>query len=402
MALRGVVLVALVTLISGCVSPGGTPPPAENDATALVFELRDVTLSCQPPATSALALVRGLNPCFEPTIAIDPSGRIYVANVRTGDIAVSDDDGASWGTIAAPPPPADFHAWRSDVTLHAAPSGRVYWSAITLQTVQGPGLPHVLGHTSGVQVAWSDDQGASWTSTHLTTVGSPPTPMVSPDRQWLVTGPGSDVYLTFASYNGDWTVRSDDGGVTWTTWAQKAGGPPLVVTSGTVLVGNCDFVTGTFSIHRSTDRGVTYATGAVASGGCFQWPVIAEAPDGALFATWWAGRDIFGAVSRDDGKSWGPPIPWAKNASVGAWPLIDSTGKLTLVWIGPLGNRAVHVATGPFDGAPTLDRVVSEPFDTRRSAQSTDYAVGALTPDGRVTIPYAQPSVIRLAIETAA
>ena len=89
------VLPLCLLLAAGC--SGGTAPaigaPAQDGGAGTLAFLppTDVKTDCED--------------CYEPAVAADPQGRIYVAAWRVGGVAVSDDGGATF-TVSEIPEPA--------------------------------------------------------------------------------------------------------------------------------------------------------------------------------------------------------------------------------------------------------------------------------------------------------
>jgi BNR repeat-like domain len=382
---RALLPVALLVLLAGCL--GAQPAPAGPAAAPT------------PPgafAPSAVAVAKcAYASCYEPTVAADPQGRLFASDGSTSDVGVSTDGGATFVGVKPPPLPAGVSGVQSDVVLQVAPSGRLYWSALVVDTTGGQ---FVL---EGIQVAWSDDGAATWAgSAHVSPVAQPGAVVVSPDRQWLGFAAGRTVYLTYNQIpTGIWIARSDDAGATWGGWTRAApteqrqggfgqSGPPVVDAKGRVLVPACLGDDTATLVFASDDGGKTFASSSVPEG-CTWFPILAAAPDGrvVLARTTPEGK-VLVSTSTDRGATFGPAATWGGNGTAAPWPLPDGQGGLVLAWYDGASSRsALHVAWGD-DAGPRRDVVVAPDMGASGSRTSalTDYASAARLPDGRIAV----------------
>lgn len=331
--------------------------------------------------------------CYEPTIASDLQGRLFASDGTTSDVGVSPDGGMSFTGVKPPPMPAGITGVQSDVVLQVSPSGRLYWSALVVDTTGGQ---FVL---EGIQVAWSDDGGSTWVgNAHVSPAAAPGAIVVSPDRQWLGFGAGRTVYLTYNQIpTGIWLARSDDSGATWGGWTRAApaearqggfgqSGPPVVDAKGRVLVPACQGDDSTTLIFASTDGGKTFTVSS-APGGCTWFPILAIAPDGRLIlACTTPDGNVIVSMSNDSGATFGPPVTWGANGTAAPWPLPGSGGRLALAWYeGSSSSSTLRVAWGDENG-PGKNETVAPDIGSSGSRTSalTDYASAAQLPDGRI------------------
>jgi len=393
---RAAVLV-LAMLAAGCAAPAATVPvaPVADPADAPRFLPPLVLpLACTSPQAT------GAGRCFEPTVAADPAGRIFVTQVFSGEIAVSEE--LRDGPDVPLPPPAN----QNDAMVHVDPSGRLYYSAIIVHH----GLPPVAARS--VQVAWSDDGARTWESRHLWAGADPTVPVLDADRQWLGFGADGEVYLTFGSHVGSaWFGRSLDRGETWGGWLPMApSGPSAIDAAGRVFVPSCDFARGRALVHVSTDRGMTFEERVVSDeGGCGYQPRLVVLPEDVLVVAWYTflGPDHLGpggltirtAFSNDAGATWSASQEWAAWARVAAWPVARGDGLLDLVWLGGEDVSEARAATGPHDGTPIRDDVAASIERPEGDPVGTDFAHAARAADGRLLIPIAQPDAVWLLME---
>jgi hypothetical protein len=265
--MRAALLMLTVLLVAGCATK---PVPSLAPATAV-----PPTWSFGAPV-AALAKCTYAN-CYEPTIAADPQGRLFVADGSTSSVAVSMDDGATWTQRDPPPLPQGLQGVQSDVILQAARTGRLYYSALVVAHPAGLAGPLL----EGIQVAWSDDGAATWAGNVPVGPASGTVQVVAPDRQWLGFAPDGTMYLTYNQIpTGIWLAKSADQGATWSGWTRAAStegrgggigqsGPPVVDSKGHVFVPACNGAgaagesNGGTLVFRSDDQGATFKPASV-------------------------------------------------------------------------------------------------------------------------------------------
>lgn len=264
--MRRVAALTLLTLVAaGCVedapsSDDAPPAPAPPAAPMWRDPIR---------ALDATGDVAGC--CFEPTVATDSAGRIYVAQTASSGLAASD-DGAMFTVLQAPPPVAGG----GDFMVHVDAADRVFVSSLV---------------GGGIAIARSDDGGATWPVRTLL-----PIPVDAPsngaDRQWLAFGPVADeVYVTYqencsvgflqpacSTDRGALIARSTDGGAGFGAFApvSEVGSTitgHVVVTADGIIVPYFQFVEGA--------DGLTLYAARSRDGATWERSVVHAPPEGA-------------------------------------------------------------------------------------------------------------------------
>ncbi|MHB8633865.1 MAG: sialidase family protein [Thermoplasmatota archaeon] len=415
------VLLLLVAL-AGCVSTplGATPGPVRFGFDGALT----IPLDCH---------VLG---CFEPTVAADLEGRIFVSAIGSG-LAAGSAAGA-FKAVASPPLPVGAPAFlfQDDVLLQVDPAGRLYYSAL---------LEGEAGW--GVQVARSDDGAHSWAvNAWVSPLSGTPSPGLDGDRQWLGFAPSGDVYLSFAQWAqttgtlvtyapgvsyvpvGLWSARSTDGGRTFGTFVlvsnylqrfeKNGNGPPVVDATGRLYVpflasqpeacvAACQSVpvgAGRVAMAISDDFGasfhvvnVTVAAGPAAGG----WlPEASVGPQGELFATWWAWAQdhavAMASHSRDHGATWSTPTVWSASGldvTASPWIVAGPGANVTVAYFGlsGKGNVSLAVDRGQESGGTSHVVVATGLHGGAGRATNTDFAHAALLPDGRLVVAWSDP-----------
>lgn len=371
-------------LFAGCAAPAAEPTaPASADAAA-------PGVSFAPPVA---AVEECAYTCFETSVAIDGAGRLFATGGSTGPLGVSEDGGATWGTLD-PPPLDDPSARQSDVLLQASPSGRLYYSALVIRSTPVGGFL-----LEGIQVAWSEDGGATWGGNTLLGPVSDPAAagvVLAPDRQWLGFGEGETVYLTYNQIpTGIWAARSDDGGRTWTGWTRALpletrggigqSGPPVVGSDGRVHVAGCAPARGVV-VASSGDGGATWSLATAAQGGCSWFPIPAAGNDGAVHVAYQDGAgDVFVVTSVDGGPTWAEPVQWARGATSSPWLVPAGNWTLAVAWYEEDGDSStLRFARGTADG-PASTATVAEGVKgpAQRTTANTDFAHFVLDAGGK-------------------
>jgi hypothetical protein len=183
--------------------------------------------------------------CWEPAIAVDAQGRIFVTLAQEPGLAVSTDGGMTYTDVGKPPLPAGAPAnlQPGDSMVQTSPDGRLFYYAFLAEPT---GL--LLPAPVGLQVAVSLDAGRTWSNNvFLSGLNGPGTPVVSPWKSWLGFAPDGTVYLDYNSRGtGLWSARSDDGGATWRHFTKVSPpedriisvfmGPPVVDSKGRLYI----------------------------------------------------------------------------------------------------------------------------------------------------------------------
>lgn len=408
-AVLGAVFLAF---LAGCAapesrSPSPTSPEAGGSAPIAVFE------ACDPA-------------CVEPNVAVDPEGRLFATTYRGDRLARSDDGGATFAALAPPPFPDDAPeaAGCADSTVDVDHAGRLFFSC--LLSGEADPLP-------GLQVARSDDAGATWTTNVMLSLRADPVGALvggavatSADRQWLGFGPDGEVYLSYFQVPaGIFLARSDDGGATFgpfrpvVTAAERANGgqasPPVADDEGRVYLAYLARASALaptqgglagVRVAMSDDRGETWrhvdalvAAPDETAGINFPMPVV---EGDAVHVAWTddAGR-LSVLTSADRGATWAAPRPVHERPGrvpTAAW--IDAhDGRIELVhYVVDAGNVTLVRASAPPDapweqdvvttGIPPGSRTVAGVEDERGHAR-TDFADAARLPDGRLVVTWA-------------
>jgi len=379
---RAIAVLLVATLAAACLETKATDdaPQPSLDANALGFL----------PLVAATTCPRTTN-CYEPTIAADPQGRLFVSDGGTSDVGVSADGGVTWTTTKPPPMPAGLNGRQGDIIVQVSPSGRLYWSALVIVQPQGQGF--VL---EGLQIAWSDDGAQTWAgNVHLSPATLAPQ-VVSPDRQWLGFGPGQTMYVTYNQVpTGIWIARSDDAGKTWSAWTRAAplegrrggigqSGPPVVDASGRVFVPACSLQDGTTFVFSSQDRAATFRATEV-PGGCNWFPILAITSEDELVLAVQPGN-VRIASSKDQGRTFTAMKDWARGATAAAWPVPLGNGSIAVAWfkVGA-SSTELHVTFGDIATGPRTDLTVGTTKGTSgQSSALTDFASATSLPDGRL------------------
>lgn len=411
-------LIALVVLVvAGCVAE----PPADD----LGNPDTDSALSLQAIATVPECV--GL--CYEPTIASDSQGRIYVTEVSGTAIHVSTDGGSSFQAQPPPPHPRPItDNSRGDSLVYVDHQDRLWFLALAGEFNGG------FLRYRGVQVASSSDQGATWdTNVLISRINEPGGPATFADRPWIAVAPDGTVYVTFfealymgfpvSLYPGAYTLqfaRSDDDGRSFSAFREidglgddvhgAIGGPPAVDDAGRLAVPYLVFPSmlssdrySAMRVAVSDDRGETFASSDLLSrseapSAGSRFPALAGDGAGLLVAAW-NGPENALLVSRsaDAGATWEDPQTWnPPNTTVTASPWVDilADGTIAVAWFAygeQTGTADVRLTFDGPDGRATLplaNGTQGLPF----YGANTDLAHFSRLPDGRLAIVWSDQS----------
>lgn len=393
---------ALLLLLAGCLDI----PPA------------DPASGLAPPREwQTLPLPVGCASFCEPSVAVDTAGRILVLS---DTMALSSDSGQSFEARELPPlpPAAPPGSLQNDALVQAGPDGRFYFSAlITYYAPLVVGWALVL---DGIQVASSADGARTWdVDTYLSVATTPDRSALGADRQWLVLGPGGEVYITYqqippvlgffngpaqpvatafflATPPGDIQVaHSTDGGRSFSPFTDATAegddsnilGAGLVGLEGAAYVPFHDFQSGSVLLARTDDGGTTFTRTAMGPVGDF-FPTLGQAPDGRFWAAWRNADQGLTVATSPDGEAW-TRQDWSTTGNVVSSPwLVATAGGVQVAWFerdSPNRFTVWHGESGP-TGTPIVRplETIEALFDDAR--MNTDFIHAARLADGRLAI----------------
>lgn len=356
-------IMVLAAGFTGCLGEGddgpGTVPGDGEEARAW----RNVTAISDCPSNPTTG-----NPsCYEPTVAVDPAGRVFVTGYSE-TLVRSLDRGTTFEDVGTPPIPEAMppEASTAENLVQVGPEGSLYFSAL----VAAP-------DNRGIQVARSDDGGETWAVNEAISLPSHPTPGgTQPDRQWLAFGPDDRVYLVYIARIPLGTVlvqSSQDRGQTWSDpvvvatpdergeAARDTTGRPVVDANGTVFVPFWGMNTQdpqrpwSAMVAVSTDGGTSWQTHeALRSDSHENWPMLASDARGRLHLAVDTEQGLVVTTSADAAETWSKPVTWATEDPATA-PWIRATGgNLTVAYhLGDEGNVSAHVASRSLDEEPS-------------------------------------------------
>lgn len=313
-AVRVGLALMVALLLAGCLGPGPAPPAPAPEAPVFGAPVR--VLGCQE--------VR----CYEPVLAARADGLVAVVSACGSAYAVSRDGGATFGPAPTPPPPRPpLTEWTTcDNVLQFDAQGRLFFTALVVAA--GPAAVP-LRSLAGMQVARSDDGGATWAANHHLALQQGTGGAFVADRPWLAVR-GDDVIAGYYQVGvGIQVARSADGGSTFGAFSRAVAseerglaGPsgPFAFGAGGALMfpyfgasggaaGQADEV----RVARSTDAGATWTqhrVAAVAPPEIPYWPFLTAAEDGAFVAAWSDAAGALWVATSGDGVAWGAPARW--------------------------------------------------------------------------------------------
>jgi hypothetical protein len=327
----------------------------------------DASNECGPQSETYITI----NPS-QPTMLAGGSNEIFRLPMRG---YYSTDNGATWGGVDLPLPPAKGNGidFGSDPSLAFDSSGNVYYSYIVVYFGKGNGI-----NGTSMAVARSTDGGRTYPQvTFFALAGGSDhfndKPMITAD-----TNPASpyrdSVYTAWDAATGGSTgggvrfARSTDHGATFTTTrvddprgpGRAIGAVPFVGPNGEVYVAWNDYAANTIAFNRSLDGGVTWGQQVVVSPkllpfdiaipaefsrGALVYPACdadrsAGAHRGRLYCSWMdlsstGNTDIFASYSDDGGTTWSKPAPTTDRLSgvdrFNQWMAVDAvTGDVNI------------------------------------------------------------------------
>ncbi len=285
----------------------------------------------------------------DPVVAFGPNGEVYystltvVAGGQVSSIGVSKstDGGATFGApVNAAASVADYNQVQDKP-----------WLAVDAGTSKFKGNVYLswtyfaqTGETF-ILFSRSTDGGATWSSPGALT----PVDKVGVQNSTIAVAPNGDVYVAWEdghlSPDGIFVRRSTDGGATFAKAVAVATFPPLSLLTGGGGVRATSYPTlaadGTGGVHvawaapaasstadrsdvwyaRSSDSGATFSAPVKVNDDATDtsqaFPAIAASPDGTVALRWTDRRndpandaltDVYAALSRDGGRTWGPNV----------------------------------------------------------------------------------------------
>ncbi len=269
---------------------------------------------------------------WEPYVAADGTGNVYVTTTHYGGVAgcsdcprpvimmqISRNDGQTFGApfVVAPWPGA--HQFDPQVVVNS--DGSVWVSMLNYHDNRGDTI-----------VSVSRDRGATWSAPVAVNDRAKAT-----DKDWLAVK-GNDAYVAYETSSKNWVSHSHDGGATWTevqvdpneNWNIALAAGAVIDSKGNYFVawdavrGNQNTVD--LRLSKTTDGGKTWVNTLVATVGggvpcelkvcgweyfSAQNPLAIDASD-RLYMAWGGPIDrraspiMYYATSSDGGMSWSP------------------------------------------------------------------------------------------------
>lgn len=392
-------------LLAGCIDPDPnpqaeplepTPTPTSSRAPtldlrpsdgALALQFEDIQVTAECGGTALVAGIDYATTCREPTVAVHPDGT-WLFSTANGEVLARSSDALNWTRLDPPPRPATTVVEVADAHITFDPHGRLWWSALSTNTLN-------------VVYARSPDLGDTWDL--VGGIGYAPVdaaPAVA-DRQWFAFAPDGRILMlcNCPALTAPMLAWSDDDGASWTITnepdlASRSAppGPPLFLEDGTLLV---PYITGgTIGTARGDERQV--AVGVQRDDGfdiiplngpddpliCCAWPHLTVDHEGQVWAAWSGDEGPVVAVSAD-GRTWSPPTPVEAPSGIasphpGIAPYMDG---VVLSWFNE--ERPGHMATviGRDAGVAHFE-VGKAPF------AASDYNDVRVGPDGTVVVPW--------------
>ena len=288
--------------------------------------------------------------------------RDFRLGYRRVGVGRSSDGGDTWtGALFTGTP----YEWDSDPGIVCDADGNFYMIILTLNNSDW---------RNGIYVAKSTDNGASWSGGLAVDA---PDATYFEDKELLAcdrtSGSGSgNLYISWTRFEGYYSyatiysVRSTDGGASWSSPVQVSSSRstqwsvPVVGADGTLWVGWNDFNNPGIWIDHSTDHGLSFGTDdkifstQIASGDIndtvlvFSYPAmdadITGGPyNGNLYIAFMDDRgngdmDIYFTRSTDNGITWSTPVrvnddpPANGRDQFHPWLFVDNTGKIHLAF----------------------------------------------------------------------
>lgn len=373
--MRGALLVALV--LAGCAAPAATlDVPAREAEGRLDFSAPVDVARCTGGR------------CFEPSVAVDPLGRVFVTDASARLHARLRPE---LPFVALSPPAVPGASIGGDGHVQVDPLGRLWLSSLA-RTRGGD-------DADAVWLARSDDGGLTWP---LNAVHALPGRV---DRQWLVF-PEGELILTYNDLDaGIRAATSTDDGATLGEAALLAPGAHVhgqgvAARDGRVLVPYFDYGSAPAFRLAVREAGAWTVDTLVGPPGEF-FPALAETADGFV-AAWRGAEEELLVATSSDARAWTAPERWSiEGERLVASPWLASGGSLAVVWPSTRGAPEVgHHAARLVDGrlfAGTAREGLVAPLDAR--AARTDFAHVATGNAGELLVVWVEDEdALRLAV----
>lgn len=323
----------LATFLAGCIGGTQEPPAPEGGDDA-------------PPAGAGLAfspalVVDGDRDGSEPSIGVDPDGRIFISApaglTAQSYLWVSEDNGTTFRYVETMPA--------------ASPTGTGAGGGDTSIAIGKDGAIYVTDLWVGSNTVYSShDHGNTWFAAPISST------VPYYDREWNAVDGKGHAYLlarTFTPGSATWMSRSDDGGKTWLTvgnpWV-NTGKPTDGGQNGPLIVNpKTDALHGVYTcgsgksvcVTTSTDLGMTWKQGVAASGNRINniFPAIAADTAGNLYVAF-ADRDgdnlTVKLAASADGATWTTPVTVSQGPgqAIFPWIVAGDAGRVDVVWYG--------------------------------------------------------------------
>ncbi len=306
-------------------------------------------------------------------------------------LAKSTDGGASWGTNVHVSDPNWEGQGLSDPAVAVGPEGNVYIVWYLGNCYYSWSDPAVCGgadRENDVHIARSTDGGATFQEGWLWDgnddgVFNSIAPALTVDA---VNGglyamlhnyvsSGYNIYLMGSTNQGDnwWQVQVNDQAQSGRDPGTE--GPQMSVAARNgVVCAAWEDGRGSNAIYGacSTDQGKTFGANFALSGSNATYPRLAFAPDGALYAAYQRGGQVYVRRSTDNGASWSSPVQVSSIPSgdeLGRWDLaVDGNGTVAVLWAegvwGTYGASDLYLSTSIDDGQTFVALPVEDAGET--------------------------------------
>ena len=317
----------------------------------------------------------------------DPGNSIFHAIY----LAKSTDGGATWGTNVHVSNPNWEGQGLSNPAVAVGPEGNVYVVWYLGNCYYSWSDPAVCGgedQENDVHIARSTDGGATFQEGWLwngnddgvfnSIAPALATDVISDGLYALLhdyVTSGYNIYLMGSTDQGDhwWQVQVNDQSQSGRDPGTEGPKMSVAACNGTVCAAWEDSRSSNAIYGAcSTDRGHTFGTNFALSGSAATYPRLAFAPDGALYAAYQQGGQVYVRRSTDTGASWSSPVQVSSiptGDELGRWDLaVDGNGTVAVLWAegvwGTLGSSDLYLSTSIDDGQTFTALQVEDADDT--------------------------------------